>query len=174
MSQNKNIKTCRYKECKHPNKRLNIVEQDYISVGRLYFHKDCYAEKERKDAAEAKIKADIQLIKNMWVENISNTVVLSQLYLEINKLIRERGIDSEYVIFVLNYCIKNSCNLRYPAGLKYYVDKQEIKDAFEKERAKKIVGNAMFSVDSTISDSSPKFTINRKPSGFNSILGGKR
>ena len=173
MSQNRNLKTCRYKKCKFPDRRLNIAEQDYVSVGRLYFHKDCYEEKEKEDRIEEKIRADVQLIKNIWIENISNTVVLSQLYLEINKLIRERCIDSEYVIFVLDYCIKNHCNLRYPAGLKYYVDKQEIKDAFEKKHAKKIVNNATFNVDTT-TDSSPKFTINRKPSGFNSILGGKR
>lgn len=173
MSQNRNIKTCRYKKCRFPDRRLNIAEQDYVSVGRVYYHRDCYEEKKKEDDAEERIKADVQLIKNMWIENISNTVVLSQLYLEINRLIRERGIDSKYIIFVLNYCIINHCNLRYPAGLKYYVDKQEIKDAFKKASAKKIVNDATFNVDPT-TDSSPKFTINKKPSGFNSILGGKR
>ena len=174
MARKTDIKTCRYKDCKHSSKEINIAEQKYMAVGRNYFHVDCYAAKEAAESAEAKLKADIQLIKNMWIENISDTVVLSQLYLELNKLIRERGISSDYVIFVLNYCIKNRCNLRYPGGLKYYVDKQEIKDAFAKKEAQKAISNATFSIDEFTEDNSPKFSVNKRPSGFSSILNRRK
>lgn len=173
MARKADIKVCRYSACRYREKKVNIAEEEYVADGKKYYHADCYTTMEAEAKTEEKIKSDIQLIKNMWVENISNTVVLSQLYLEINKLVRERGIATDYVIFVLDYCIKNHCNLRYPGGLKYYVDKQDIKDAFKKDQARKIINNATFCVDETMIDHSPKFTINRKPSGFKSILGEK-
>lgn len=174
MARKADIKTCRYQNCKHRDKQVNIAEQEYVAVGRSYYHADCYVQKDAMDKAEEKLKADIQLIKNMWVENISETVVLSQLYLELNKLIRERGISSEYVIFVMDYVIKNKCKLRYPGGLKYYVDKQDIKDAFAKKEVQKKIANATFAVDVSSDDNSPKFSVNKRPSGFSSILSRRK
>lgn len=173
MARKSDIKTCRYANCNHPDKRVNISSDEYIVNGRKYYHRDCFEAFEREEANEAKLKADIQLIKNMWLENISNTVVLSQLYLEINRLVREQNIGSDYVIYVLDYCIKHKLNLRYPAGLKYYIDKEEIKSSFEKTKIRKIVEQADFTVHETI-DTAPKFSVNKKQSGFASILKGKR
>lgn len=171
MAKKSDVKICRCADCHYPEKIIDTTEDEYVVVNKRYFHSDCYDEMCKAEESEAKLKADIQLIKNMWIENVSDTVVYSQLYMEINRLIRERGISSEYIIFVLDYCIKNKCKLRYPAGLKYYVDKQEIKDAYAKKEAKKVVGGATFKIDETAQDDSPKFTVNKKPSGFNSILG---
>lgn len=225
MARKADIKVCRFAECNHPGKIVNIAEDDYVADGRSYYHKDCFDEKEQRlinerlakskrrkcgyyncnhpqkiidtgneefvtkegryyhidcwkefekvrDTEEI-LRADIQLIKNMWIENISNTVVIQRLYQELNKLIRDQGIDPKYVIFVLDYCIKHKFNLRYPAGLKYFVDNSEIKCAYDKAKAKKKIEKADFTVKET-EDTAPKFSINKKPGGFNSILSGKR
>ena len=173
MARKTDIKVCRYKKCRHPESKINIAEDSFVLIGKSsYFHSDCHEQKQLEDKAEEQLKADIQLIKNLWLEKISDTVVISQLYLEINRLVRERNIPSDYVIFVLQYCIKNKCNLRYPAGLKFYVDRQEIKDAYKKRKMLKI-DTSSFSVNSDQADEAPKFTVNSKPSGFSSILGRK-
>lgn len=173
MARKADIKICRYAKCKHAEKKINISEDLFVVDGRKYYHQECFDALEREEASEAKLKADIQLIKNMWIENISDTVVFSQLYIEINRLVRERGIESEYVIYVLDYCIKNKMNLRYPAGLKYYIDNEEIKSSYEKTKIRKIIEKADFSVHET-TDTAPKFTINKKTGGFSNILRGKR
>lgn len=174
MAKKADIKICRYDKCEHPEKKVNIAEEEFVANGRKYYHSECWAKFEKEEQAENKLKADIQLIKNMWIENISSTVVISQLYLEINKLVRDRKIDSEYIIFVLDYCIKNKCKLRYPGGLKYYVDKQEIRDAYTRNNARKVIANADFSVKENNEDDTPKFSVNRKPTGFNSILSSRK
>ena len=53
------------------------------------------------------------------------------------------------------------------------LDYPEIKTAYEKAKVKKVVETADFTVKEA-EDTAPKFSINKKPSGFNSILGGKR
>ena len=174
MARKSDIKVCRYKKCRHPDCKINIAEESFVLLGKSsYYHSDCYENKQSEDRKEEQLKADIQLIKNLWLENISNTVVISQLYLEINRLVRERDIPSDYVIFVLQYCIKNKCKLRYPAGLKFYVDRQEIKAAYKKSKMPKIDASS-FTADQAQAVEAPKFTVNQKPSGFSSILGRKR
>lgn len=223
MARNADIKTCRYSACTHPNRKINLTTDDYVVIGKSYYHRICLEEKEVKIAEEKEakerfkpccykkcrhksviidkkcedymqegskhyhsdcwrdlkteeekekaIKADIQTLKDMWIANISSTVPLAHLYRELNAMIREQGIDSKYVVFTLEYCIKNKMNLRYPGGLKYYVDRQDIKDAYAKVEARKKIGNAKFTVDDSIDEfDTPKFSVNKRPSGFGSIL----
>lgn len=168
------LKKCCYRNCDHENRFIDASCEEFQSRKGKYYHVDCFERFEKNIEKEKQINADIQLIKNMWIENISDTVVIPQLYIELNKLIADRGINSGYVLFVLDYCIKNKCSLRYPGGLKYYVDKREIKDAYEKEQAKKFVKDAVFKVDEVSEDNTPKFSVSKKPSGFNSILNRRR
>ena len=74
--------------------------------------------------------------------------------------------------FVMDYVISHKMKLNYPMGLKYYVDRPEIKNAYIKSKAKKIDKNA-FSVEQTDQDppNNQKNTPTvRKPNGFESIL----
>lgn len=172
MSKKTDIKTCRFMLCNHPNKEIDITKDEYVVKGSMYYHKDCYSNKQKGEWKDEKTKADLQLIKNLWSEHISRTVVYSQLMRCLNELIA-RDIDSGYLVFVMQYVIEHKLNLRYPMGFKYYVDKQEIQDAYNKKvkQPNKVNMNS-FSVNSD-NDDSPKFSINQKPTGFNRILGGK-
>ena len=85
-----------------------------------------------------------------------------------------RGISSEYLVFVFDYVVKNKMNLRHPFGFKYYVAKDEIKDAYKKEQAKK---NKIDLSSFTVTDNTdaPTFTAPKKQQfGFGSILGGSK
>jgi len=174
MSKKTDIKTCRYARCNHPDKLIDITKDNYHVEGRMYYHADCYNLKKKGDWKDEQTKKDLQYIKNQWVLNINQTVVYSQLFHCLNDLIA-RGVSSEYLVFVLDYVIKNKMNLRHPQGFKYYVDRQEIKDAYQKHLiAKSGANNKSNFVVTDDSSTAPKFSVAQKPQGFKSILGGKK
>lgn len=174
MSKKTDIKTCRYARCKHPDKLIDITKDDYHVDGRMYYHSDCYNLKRKGDWKDEQTKKDLQYIKNQWVLYINKTVIYNQLFHCLNDLIA-RGVSSEYLVFVFDYVIKNKMNLRHPQGFKYYVDKQEIKDAYQKHLiAKSGVSNKSNFVVTDDSSTAPKFSVKQKPQGFKSILGGKK
>lgn len=160
MAKNKETRVCRYPHCKHNDRIIDLNVDKYIKDGGAYLHEDCY-----------KNKSDIQLIKSLWQEHISPTVVNSQLMSILNKLIFDNNISTDYILFVMQYCIDHKCRLQYPPGLRYYVDSPEIKEAYKK-KTQPIIRQSEFTIDE-IEDDSPKFNINKKPSGFKSILGGR-
>lgn len=174
MGKKTDFKTCRYVNCKHSTKKIDITTEDYCVNGKMYFHPDCYKLKKNGEWKDEQTKKDLQYIKNGWVLHINNTVVYSQLFRCLNDLI-SRGISSEYLVFVFDYIVKNKMNLQHPAGFKYFVDKQEIKDAYRKHQLVK--SGIKKQSDFTVTDDSsnaPTFKINQKPMGFQSILGGKK
>ena len=158
MENKDRTRVCKYTNCKH-NDKVHIDIEPFVKGKDGFYHEDCYKE-----------KTDLQLFRSLWSENISPTVVFSDLNRILKQLLSINGVSVDYLLFVLQYVIDNHCNLRYPAGFKYYVDNQNIKDAYEKKN-RKIVSPSNF-VAKENKDDSPKFSINRKPSGFNSILGG--
>lgn len=174
MSKKTDIKTCRYARCKHPDKLIDVTKDNYHADGKRYYHSDCYDSKRKGDLREEQIKKDLQYIKNQWVLHINQTVVYSQLFQCLNDFIT-RGVPSEYLVFVFDYVVKHKMNLRHPQGFKYYVDRQEIKDAYQKHLiAKSGANNKSNFVVTDDSSTAPKFTVNQKPMGFKSILGGKK
>lgn len=174
MSKKTDIKICRYERCKHLDKKIDITKDDYKVNGTMYYHSDCYKFKKKGIWKDEQTKSDLQYIKNQWVLHINRTVVYSQLLQCLNDFIA-RGVSSEYLVFVLDYVIKNKMNLRHPQGFKYYVDKQEIKDAYQKHLIAKSGANKKSNFVVTDDNSTaPKFSVAQKPQGFKSILGGKK
>lgn len=151
-------RVCKYKGCKH-NDKIHIDREEYIKEEKFFYHTDCYKEKK-----------DLMYFRNLWYERISPTVVVSQLNLIINEYL-EKGVTTDYLIFVLEYVVQNHLNLRYPPGFRYFVDKDEIKKAYEKTN-KKIIKNSDFVA--TEQDFSPVFSVPNKSSGFSKILGGNK
>ena len=156
MTREKGARVCKYPNCKHGGK-VNIEQEVFVKEKGSFYHEDCY-----------KDKVDLQLFRNIWVENISSTVVYSQLNQMLNQFI-SKGISTKYLLFTLQYVIDNHLNLKYPAGFKYYIDYPKIKEAYQKSVQRKIV-SADFTVKDDGCDNAPKFSFKRKPSGFNSIL----
>ena len=170
MAKKTDIKKCRYTYCKHESTAIDITRDSYKNQGNMYYHEDCYKAKAEGEWKDAKTKADLQLIKNLWVEHISDTVVFSQLFRCLNDLL-QRGVESDYLVFVMQYCISHKLKLRYPMGFKYYVDNQDIKKAYKaKQTPKQHIDYSAFSAKDT--DDAPTFSISQKKSGFGKILGG--
>lgn len=169
MAKKTDIKTCRYKQCKHATKDIDITQDEYVAKGNMYYHKDCYKAKVSGEWKDENTKKDLQFIKTLWLENISKTVVYSQLFRTLNDLLA-RGIESDYLVFTLQYCIEHKLNLNYPAGFPYFVDKKEIKETYAKKKLASSGYNKNSFVAVENDDTAPKFSVNKKPNGFQSIL----
>lgn len=124
MSPEKTYK-CAFKHCKHEDE--NIPQFEAIKVGGRYMHEDC-----------AKISENIAKIRDIYYEKISNTVVVKQLVSVINTLVFKKNIDSEYLLFALNYAVTNKTPLKSPYGLHYLVDNNRIKEAWKKKQSSNI------------------------------------
>ena len=170
MGKQSDIKTCRYVNCKHPGRIIDISTDEYTVAGRgMYYHSDCFKQKDMwKDE---KTKQDLQYIKTQWGLHINKTVVYSQLFHCLNDLL-VRGVSSGYMVFVLDYVIKNKLNLRYPQGFKYFVDREDIKDAYDEWLIKKTGVNIQSDFTAVDSTDAPTFSVKAKPRGFKGILGG--
>lgn len=169
MSKKTGIKTCRYKQCKHATKDIDVTKDEYVSKSNMYYHKDCYKAKVNGDWKDENTKKDLQFIKTLWLENISKTVVYSQLFRTLNDLLA-RGVESDYLVFALQYCIEHKFNLNHPAGFPYFVDKKEIKEAYAKKKNTSSGYNKNSFIAIETDDAAPKFSFNKKQNGFQSIL----
>jgi len=150
-------RVCKYPRCKH-GKVVNLETDEYVCDGRDFYHQDCNKE-----------KRDMMLIRDMWTKHISDTVVFSQLNKTLNELLDLPSVTSSYLVFVMEYIIANKCNLRYPNGFRYYVDKQAIKDAYKK-KTQPVIDQKQFVANEDQGDF-PKFAVFKKHFGFASILG---
>lgn len=173
MGKKTDIKVCRYIGCKHVDKHIDISQEEFKVVGTMYYHPDCYKAKQTNEWKDEQTKKDLQYIKNQWVLHISQTVVYSQLFRCLNEFIA-RGIPSDYLVFVFDYIVENKLNLRFPQGFKYYLDKPEIKEAYQKRQYAKNGIKKATEFTAVDDNNAPQFSIGQKPQGFKSILGGKK
>lgn len=148
------IRKCYYGKCKHGG-QINIETDEYVQDKNLY-HTDCYQEMK-----------NLQLIRNLWIERISNTVSYSQLNKVLNSYL-DRGISSDYLLFTLQYVIANHMTLRYPGGLQYYIDREEIKKQYQKTLKQKL---KQAPYNTAVQSNIPKFAVKTKKEGFGSIIG---
>lgn len=109
--------------------------------------------------------------RQLWIASINKSVEYGFLKFAFNDAI-SRGFNTDYILFVLRYCIDNRLSLHYPAGFKYFLDKPFIKQAYEKEKSKKKPKVKIdFSKMRKQQSIEPSFTApDSKPKGFNSIF----
>lgn len=115
---NKQVK-CRYSKCLHNGE---LIDKDKaVKIDKCYYHPDCY-----------KIKEDIQEIVKLFKENINPNVVYSQLHKVINNIVFDKGETSDFLLFGLQYYIKNHIPLRYPQGLYYVIQNKEVNKQYQR------------------------------------------
>ena len=86
---NKEVKRCRCKNCLHDTKDILIAEDEYVTVGSVYYHKDCY-----------QVMADIDLILNIWHDDIDENVSYSYLRKTLNDFIYNK-LRKNFVFYIL-------------------------------------------------------------------------
>lgn len=120
-----NIKKCSFSKCKHEDAVIDIEKEKYVQDGRKFYHEDCY-----------KDKSNIEFMMNFWRERIDQNVNMKQLRAVLNRMIFNSNYPSDYVVFVLQYCVSHGKKLRYPPGIKYYIDDFFVKKAYREEKVK--------------------------------------
>jgi len=175
MSKQTDLRVCRYCDCRHPDKMIDLNTDEYTVVGKMYYHKDCCIKKRRGEWKDEQTKSDLQYIKNQWVLHINNTVVYSQLFKVLNDLL-QRGIPSDYLVFMFDYIVSHKMKLRYPNGLNYYADNEQIKAAYIKSKIVKADKSAFLVDESAFGqpEQTPPPPQNNKPIGFESVLKNKK
>lgn len=166
------IRTCRYAACPH-GKKIDLEKDKYKVTGKgYYWHIDCYEKKKRESKRTDAEKQDFQYIKNQWILHIDRAVSISHLYSVLNDYI-SRGLTSDYLVFTVDYVIKNKMKLHFPNGLQYYVERQEIRDAYSRNKLEKI-DHSKFVVPQQEFEKeevpTQKSSQPQKPAGFGSIL----
>lgn len=111
---------CRYNQCKYGGE---VEKEEAVKVGRYYYHKQCYKEKELK-----------KQIEETYYNKFQNKESLPMVRKAINKYINKDSYEAEYVLFVLNQNIK----LNSIFGLIYYLNNNKFKDEYKKLKAKLI------------------------------------
>lgn len=155
---------CVWKCCRINGGVINMDENNFVmdvKINRAY-HKECYQE-----------KCDMALIKNLWIEHINPTVMAQSINGVVRSLLERPGVTSEYLVFVVRYIIDHKMQIRHPAGLRYYADRERIKEAYKQSKLPRIRHSEFIAEPSE--DDSPKFTVKpKKQVGFSSVLGGER
>lgn len=159
----KNTRVCRYVCCPVPDNQIDIDSDEYVAYGRKYYHKTCYEHEKMEQEKRALLNADIACILDLWQKHISNTVNFGYLRKILNEYL-ERGISSDYMLFTMQYVVSHRLPLRYPPGFRYMLDMQEIKDAYQKQQAKKLL-NQQNAAAPPKQTNAPQFALNRKKSG---------
>jgi hypothetical protein len=55
---------------------------------------------------------------------------------EISELINKKGIDSDFLLYALNYAINNKIILHSPFGMSYLINNYKIKESYKNIQAK--------------------------------------
>lgn len=116
---------CGFRHCQHES--CEVSQDEAVKIKNRYYHEDC-----------AKIYSNIEEIKTLYYEKISNTVVMPQLMSVINNIIFKKKVDSDYFLFAVKYAINTKRKIKYPQGLHYVIDDYCIKDAWKKKQLQSI------------------------------------
>ena len=113
--------SCNYEHCLHINKNININKA--VCNGGFFYHSDCFADKQIID----KIITAFQ--------KINPTVQIDRLKDVINKIIYERHINGELLLYGVKYYINKELPLQSPNALYSVVKNPQMLLDYEKEKA---------------------------------------
>lgn len=138
---------CSWSHCKYDDKTLNpILAAKY---GNKYYHQECLQE-----------KLNIERIKDLYGTEIDTNVVYAFLCRILKNIIFNKGNDSEFVLFAVEFAIKTHRPMTSPASLYYLVTDRAVLAAYkqhkEAETSKEIKEIAQQNIE--IKDNEPSFT----------------
>lgn len=151
---------CNYKGCNHQEDIIPAGEG--VVINKRYYHADCVRKMET-----------IKLIREFYLNNVSNTVVMSYLNKVINEIVFTKKVDPEYLYFALRYAVSKNQRIKAPAGLYYIIDNSRIKEAYTKEQQKAALQKVSVIVDNDFDFTAPTVSAVPKKKGFADIFGGE-
>jgi len=108
---------CWNKRCAHGGK---VTDNIAVKVGSKRYHKDC------------KMDIDnLKKVRELYIEFVDPAVVHMQLNKVINTLIEDKKVDSEFLLFVIEFIIEKDIEVNVPFSLYYKVTDYKIKKAYK-------------------------------------------
>jgi len=100
-------------KCKFCSNKNDKEQMECVKKGKVnnYYCPKCLIDIKTRDE-----------IINKFYEYTNSLVVISQVYLAINKL-KEKKLTYDDILYIMDYVINNKCVLNYPAGLAFYADR---------------------------------------------------
>lgn len=150
---------CNYNHCSCDDE---LTDENRVVIGNRSYHKKC-----------AEIKELIIKIRDYYIENVSNTVVVSQLVNAINNIVFTKEVEAEYLMFCLENAVKSGKQIKSPYYLHYLVDNNKNKSEYKSKS--KVKENIISKVKAEITtefnfDSAPEPIKVEEYSGFEKIL----
>ena len=115
------IYKCGFRHCQHES--CDVSQDEAVRIGNRYFHEDC-----------ARTYKNIEEIKRLYYEKVSNTVVIPQLIKVINTILFNKHVDSDYLLFALKHAVNTKRSIKSPFFLHYIIDDYKIKEAWKKQQ----------------------------------------
>ena len=155
-----------------------IPRQEAIQDGKYYYHPDCFH-------IRTVIKDIIEEFKTE-INPLLTKAQIIQLYTVLYNIFFDKGVDADFVKFAVDYYAKYKKGaLKYPAGINYIIQKDEVKDAWNRYKEAQIRDKLRRELEQTTSqqttDSNNDYSLpdiqtiapNKNKRGkFSSVIGG--
>ena len=125
---------CRYPKCSKLHESTELKKEDAVQGGSgtiKYYHPDCYHTLQT-----------VTKIRDLFVKEVNPIMTgpqIATLVSTVNNMIFSKNISADFILFALQYFIKNKPGkLHQPFGMYYIVQDKDVVDAWNKEKEQKI------------------------------------
>lgn len=140
---------CKYSKC---GLNGDVNKEDAIKIKNSYYHKECYEEMEDK-----------KKIRELFLNQINKTELYSILNRNIENIIHKKKIESKYLLYCVEYAIKNKIIIYNSNGLHLLINNYKIKTEYQnkiKQEKLKEIKNQM-KTEKTDTETSFEFKIQK-------------
>lgn len=119
----KGFRKCYWDHCDQDN-MIDLKKDSYVKdeKNNRCYHEKCWQERNK-----------LQEIVSAFLQKVDKNASIAHLRKEVNRLVYEEKVSSDFVLFIVNYAADHQMGLRYPAGIKFYLNNQEITEAYNRK-----------------------------------------
>lgn len=119
------ILKCWYSGCPHDQKIHTDTEKYTKAHNNHYYHEECMAEMK-----------DLQYLESYWKAHVGQIKQRADFRKVMMQYVNKEKIKPDYIAHTIDCVNKNNWNLNYPRGLKYYMDRPEVKNTYQVKKLK--------------------------------------
>lgn len=120
----KGTRKCFWAHCDHEDHMIDLKSESYIKDDKTNkcYHEKCWHEK-------LVLSDTINDFLNKVDPNASRTYLRKEL----NRLVYQEHVPCEYVQFIVNYVADHHMGLKFPGGIKFYLDNKQVVEAWNRK-----------------------------------------
>lgn len=122
---------CRYPKCHLLHASTELSKDEAIFYNNRYYHNNCLH-----------TMLTVMKIKDLFIQRVDPTLTAKQIGMlvsTVNNIVFSKHIDVDFVLFAVQWIVDNKPGvLKYPAGIHYIIQDNDVKDAWNKEKRRQI------------------------------------